>query len=73
MFQTPTNMRTHRLRQHGNAPDLIPRYPLTERRKQLAAERKNKTTAKSSKKKELTTKAEVKLSTSRGRSFWMFI
>ena len=66
MFQTPTNMRTHRLRQHGHAPDLIPGYPLTERRKQLAAERKNKTTAKSSKKKELTTKAEMKPSTSRG-------
>ena len=62
----PTNMRTHRLRQQGRAPDLIPGYPLTERRKQLAAERKNKTTAKSSKKKELTAKAEVKPSMSRG-------
>ena len=41
MFQMPTNMRTHRLRQHGNAPDLIPGYPVTERRKQLAAERNN--------------------------------
>ena len=27
LFQTPTNMRTHRLRQHGKAHDLIPGHP----------------------------------------------
>ena len=45
MFQTPTNMHTHRLRQHGPAPDLIPGYPLTECNKQAAAARKQKKTA----------------------------
>ena len=38
LFQTPTNMRTHRLRQHGLAHELIPGYPVTERNKKHTAE-----------------------------------
>ena len=37
LFQTPTNMRSHRLRQHGKARELIPGYPVTKRNEKCTA------------------------------------
>ena len=67
LFQTPTNMRSHRLRQHGKAHELIPGYPVTKRNEKRTAVQQKLTAAKKLKKeKELT--SEPKSSTSRSNS-----
>ena len=63
MFQTPTNMWTHRLKQHGHAADLIPGYPLKQTSKQQPAKDIKKTTSKKMKK-EPTSKSKSRPSTS---------
>ena len=49
LFQTPTNMRTRRLRQHRLAHELIPGYPVTEHNKKCTAKQQASQAAKKGK------------------------